>query len=280
MRTGRRSRYASQGFLFHQGTVIASSEKTGDRREVLNITLAPTGASEPYYVRVEAREDGRNDYEFRYLTSTPPNASPSGLPTITGTAREGETLSADTSGISDGNGLTNVQYSYQWIRSASSTDTNITGATSSTYVLTSDDKGKAVKVSVSFTDAAGYSESLTSAATGVLSTLTYRQNADPPVSQPQQQSPTASVSEPSGQDLPGASSTSGWLVVGDSGATGNLSTSTDVDAFKISLDGGKRYRIDAVGNGPETSRMEALTQERLSSRYERWTTALGPISTD
>ena len=92
----------------HQGTVIASSEKIGDRREVLNITLAPTDASEPYYVRVEARENGRNDYEFRYLTSTPPNVSPSGLPAITGTVQEGETLTADTSGISDGNGLTNV----------------------------------------------------------------------------------------------------------------------------------------------------------------------------
>lgn len=232
--------------------MIASREKSGDRREVLNITLAPTGASEPYYVRVEAREDGRNDYEFRYLTSTPPNASPSGLPTITGTAREGETLTADTSGISDGNGLTNVQYTYQWIRSASSTDTNIAGATSSTYVLTSDDTGKAVKVSVSFTDDAGYSATLTSADTRILATLTYRQNTDPPISQPQQQqqSPASSVSEPSGQDLPNASTTTGWLVVGDSGATGNLSTASDVDAFKIDLEAGKRYRIDVLGNGP------------------------------
>ncbi len=333
----------------HEGEVITSSEKTGDRREILNIVLAPTDSSEPYYVRVEAREDGRNDYEFRYLTGTPSNVSPSGLPTITGTVQEGETLSVDTSGISDGNGLTNaqysyqwirtdggtdteitgatnstylltsddqgktvkvkvnftddagysatltsaatgavagpsnvaptglptitgaafvgqtltadtsgisddngltgVQYTYQWIRNASSTDTNITGATSSTYVLTSDDRGKAVKVKVSFTDDDGYSETLTSAATGVLATLTYRQNADPPVSQPQQQSPDASVSEPSGQDLPSASSTTGWLVVGDSGATGNLGT-TDTDAFKISLETGKRYRIDVLGNGP------------------------------
>jgi len=231
--------------------VIASSEKSGDRREVLNITLAPTSASEPYYVRVEAKEDGRNDYEFRYLTSTPSNVSPSGLPTITGTVQEDETLSADTSGISDSNGLTNVQYSYQWIRSASSTDTNISGATSSTYVLTSDDTGKSVKVKVSFTDDAGYSETLTSAATETLATLTYRQNTDPPISQPQQQqSPATSVSEPSGQDLPGASSTTGWLVVGDSGATGNLSTASDVDAFKIDLETGKRYRIDVLGNGP------------------------------
>ncbi len=94
------------------------------------------------------------------------NVDASGQPTITGTAREGETLGVDISGISDSNGLTNVQYTYQWIRSDGGTDTDITGATGSTYVLTSDDTGKSIKVRVSFTDDSGYSETLTSPATG------------------------------------------------------------------------------------------------------------------
>ena len=150
----------------HQGTVIASSEKTGDQKEVLNITLAPTGADDPYYVRVEAKENGQNDYEFRYLTGTPPNAGPSGLPTITGTVLVGKTLSADTSGISDGNGLTDPQYSYQWIRNDGGTDTTISGATGQTYTVTGDDLNRTIKVRVSFTDDAGYTASLTSAVTG------------------------------------------------------------------------------------------------------------------
>ena len=149
-----------------QGTVIASSEKTGDQREILNVTLAPTGADEPYYIRVEAREDGRNDYEFRYLTGMPANASPSGLPVITGTAQVGKPLSVDTSGISDPNGLTNVQYSYQWVRNDGSTDTNIPGATGQTYTLTDDELNNTIKVRVSFTDDAGYTATLTSAVTG------------------------------------------------------------------------------------------------------------------
>ena len=96
---------------------------------------------------------------------TPPNQAATGQPTITGTPQVGETLSANTSGIGDANGLTNVQYTYQWIRNDSNTDTEIPGATAQTHTLTHDDQGKTVKVSVSFTDDDGYTESLTSAAT-------------------------------------------------------------------------------------------------------------------
>ena len=98
----------------------------------------------------------------------PPNASPVGLPAITGTTRVGETLSADTSGISDANGLTNVSYSHQWIRNDGSSNAAISGATGQSYTLTSGDQGKTVKVKVTFTDDDGYPETLTSAATGAV----------------------------------------------------------------------------------------------------------------
>ena len=94
-----------------------------------------------------------------------PNSPATGLPTISGTAQVDETLTAETSDISDADGLTNVVFSYQWIRSESGTDTDISDETSSTYVLSWDDQGKTVKVMVSFTDDAGNQESLTSAAT-------------------------------------------------------------------------------------------------------------------
>ena len=100
--------------------------------------------------------------------SPPPNQAATGLPTIAGTPRVGETLSADTSGIGDANGLGSVQYAYQWIRSDGNSDTNIPGATGQTHTLTGDDQGKTIKVSVSFTDDHGYAESLTSAATAAV----------------------------------------------------------------------------------------------------------------
>ena len=96
--------------------------------------------------------------------SRPANVAATGQPAITGTAQVGETLRADTSGISDTNGLTNVQYTYQWVRNDGAADTDISGATAQTYTLTSDDQGNTVKVTVSFTDDDGYVETLTSAA--------------------------------------------------------------------------------------------------------------------
>ena len=73
----------------------------------------------------------------------------------------GQTLTADTSGISDDDGLGNVTYNYQWLAD----DTEIDGATSSTYTLQASDNGKAIKVRVTFTDDGGSEESLTSTAT-------------------------------------------------------------------------------------------------------------------
>ena len=96
------------------------------------------------------------------------NTQATGLPAISGTAQVGQSLVADTSGIDDADGLTNVSYSYQWIRSDGNTDTDIAGATGSTYTLVSADVGKAIKVKVSFTDDADHEETLTSAATAVV----------------------------------------------------------------------------------------------------------------
>ena len=76
----------------------------------------------------------------------------------------GETLTASTSGIADADGLTNVSYRYQWIRVDGSSEIGLSGSTSSTYTLVLNDRGDKVKVRVFFTDDAGYSETLTSAA--------------------------------------------------------------------------------------------------------------------
>ena len=89
------------------------------------------------------------------------NTPATGTPTIGGTPQVGEELTASTSGISDANGLDNASFGYQWIRAGA----DIGGATGSTYTPVAADEGKELKVRVSFTDDAGYDESLTSAAT-------------------------------------------------------------------------------------------------------------------
>ena len=150
------------------GNVIASSENGGDRRELIDVTLAATDANKYYYVRVEAKEDGQNDYQFRYLTEAPPqppNTAATGAPTITGTAQVRETLTASTAGIADDNGLSNATFTYQWVRNNGSTDTDISGATGSTYTLTTSDLAHTIRVEVSFSDDDGYFETVTSSAT-------------------------------------------------------------------------------------------------------------------
>ena len=89
------------------------------------------------------------------------NTAATGAPTISGTARADEPLTASVSGISDDDGLDNASFGYQWIRGS----TDIQGATDSSYALVSADEGERIKVRVSFTDGAGNAESLTSAAT-------------------------------------------------------------------------------------------------------------------
>ena len=98
-------------------------------------------------------------------TTTPSNSAATGAPTISGTAQVGQTLTADTSGIADADGLTNVTFSYQWLASR---DTEIAGATSSTYTVQVSDTDKEIRVRVTFTDDAGNEESLTSAATSAV----------------------------------------------------------------------------------------------------------------
>ena len=139
------------------------------------------GATDSTYTLVAADEGGTIKVQVSFtddaanaesLTSAAtatvdaaPNSPATGAPTISGTAQVGETLTADTSGIADADGLTNVSYSYQWIANDGTSDTAISGATNSTYTLVAADEGKTIKVRVSFTDAAGHGETLTSAAT-------------------------------------------------------------------------------------------------------------------
>ena len=87
---------------------------------------------------------------------------------ISGAAQVGQTLTADTSGIADADGLTSVSYSYQWIRNDGSSDSDIQNATGSSYTLVDADEGKTIKVRMSFTDDAGNHETLTGAATAAV----------------------------------------------------------------------------------------------------------------
>ena len=148
-------------------------------------------------VRVSFTDDAGNDEQLTSAVTgavaaapPPPNTSATGLPTITGAAQVGETLTADTTGISDDDGLDSATFSYQWLAD----DAEINGATASSYTLVAADAGKAIKVRVSFTDDAGNDEQLTSAVTGAVA-------AAPPPNAPATGAPTITGDAQVGETL-------------------------------------------------------------------------------
>ncbi|MDC1183019.1 hypothetical protein N8144_06920, partial [Planktomarina temperata] len=87
------------------------------------------------------------------------NNLPTGSVTISGTAVVGNTLSADTSTISDEDGL--GEFNYQW----SNDGLEIDGATASTFLLTEAEVDFTLDVAVNYIDSAGNSESVKSLTT-------------------------------------------------------------------------------------------------------------------
>ena len=92
---------------------------------------------------------------------TATNTPAAGTPTITGTAKVDQMLTAGTSGITDADGLTNASYTHSWAAAGNT----INGQTAATYQIQSRDAGKSITVTVTFIDDADNAESLTSAPT-------------------------------------------------------------------------------------------------------------------
>ena len=131
-------------------------------------TLVAADAGKAIRVQVSFTDDAGNDEELTSAATgavaARPNSLATGAPTILGTAQVGETLTADTSGIADEDGLTNASFAYQWQADGA----DISGATDSSYTLAVDDESKVISVKVSFSDDAGNEEEPTSAATAAV----------------------------------------------------------------------------------------------------------------
>jgi|GEM_PF-1080152 len=89
------------------------------------------------------------------------NVAPTGIVTITGTATQGQTLTASNT-LADIDGLGTI--TYQW----KADGTNIANATSATYTLTQAQVGKAITVVASYQDLLGANESVASIATSLV----------------------------------------------------------------------------------------------------------------
>ena len=145
------------------------------------------------------------------------NSPATGAPAIAGAAQVGRTLTADTSGIADANGLDDATFSYQWLRG----DQPIADATESTYTLAEDDLDRTVQVRVSFTDDHGFEETLTS-------------------------EPTAAVAPPN-RAATGRPTINGALVVGQT-LTADTSGIADEDALENAVPSYRWSRNDGTAD--------------------------------
>ena len=161
------------------------------------------------------------------------NSPAAGRPAIAGTVQVGETLTADTGGITDADGLDNATFAYQWAANG----LGIQGADGSTYTLTEDQEGDRVQVLVSFTDDEGNEESLISAAT---------EPAEPRANRPATGAPTISGTSQVGETL--TADTSG---IADADGLDNAAFSYQWGSSGIGIPGanGSTYTISEEDEG-------------------------------
>ena len=231
-------------------------------------TLTSTQQGQTIQVRVIFTDDANNaetlTSEATAAVAAADNRPPTGLPTISGTAQVGQTLTADTTGIADADRLDNASYSYQWVRNDGSADADIQDATGPTYTLSDDDHGKTIKVRVSFTDDssdASNEETLTSAATATVAAA-----ANSPATGAPAISGTAHVEETLTADTSGIGDADGlddavfayqWIR-NDGSADADIQDATD-STYTLSADDlGKTLKV-RVNFTDDASNEESLT---------------------
>lgn len=104
---------------------------------------------------------GTTEFVGNAATVANVNDAPTGSVSITGTATQGQTLTASNT-LADADGLGTL--AYQWKADGAV----ISGATASTYTLTQAEVGKTITVTASYTDGFGVAESVDSRATDLV----------------------------------------------------------------------------------------------------------------
>ena len=133
-------------------------EDIGSTNTTYTDTDVTAGVKHIYHVRALGKTGVSGNSNPAEVT---PNSPATGQPVITGDTQVNQTVVADTSGISDPDGMENATFAYQWLAD----DSPIAGATGAGYNLTGHEEGKTIRVTVAFTDDNGNEETLTSAAT-------------------------------------------------------------------------------------------------------------------
>ena len=195
-----------------------------------------------------------------------PNSPARGAPTIGGAAQVGETLTVDTSGITDEDGLDDSTFTHQWVRE----DSVMVASAARSYTPTGGDRGKAIKVRVSFTDDAGNRETRTSTQTAPIEGQANGQEGNSPATGAPVISGTAQVGQTltagitgiaDADGLSGESFTYQW--VSNDGTTGtDIENATGSTYTLADADQGKSIKVRVTftdGGGNEQTLTSAPT---------------------
>lgn len=99
---------------------------------------------------------------------TPVHQAATGAPDISGIAQVRRTPTGGPGTVADTNDLANPGYGYLWIRIDGSAESDISGATGSTYTLSETHAGRRLKVRVTFEDDPRYPQARPRAATAAV----------------------------------------------------------------------------------------------------------------
>jgi hypothetical protein len=163
------------GGVITQGDPEYDSDISANFPDMVIDNLLCTGSEKRVFDCEHGGRDKHNCYNgeiFTVACESGASSAAKGLLGITGTLEVGETLTADVSDIDDDDSLPATStFSYQWVRvntrlNADDNETEISGGTSSTYVLADADFGKSIKLELSFADDDGNEEDVRSRVMG------------------------------------------------------------------------------------------------------------------
>lgn len=181
-------------------------------------------------------------------------------PTISGTATDGDTLSAEAGSWS---GLTPITYEYQWIlcNSAGAECANIPSATESEYTLGHGDVGDTLRVAVTGSNSEGNSTA-TSAQTTVIAPLAPSHTAPPAISGTAEQGQLLSASNGTWSGTPPLSYTYKWEACNSSGEECETIADATSSSYRVvgsQVGGALRVVVTAENAGGSKSATSEVT---------------------
>ena len=143
---------------------IDRTGQQGDRRVTFTIGTLMSSDSRVSQLILERRS-------ATVIIKDKPNNKATGNRIIAGDPMVGQTLTLDTSAISEPDGLTNARFTYRWYKTdLEDTDLEDTEelSTADSYTVPEEDKGDRIRLTVSFTDDEGFQEEVTGAPTAAV----------------------------------------------------------------------------------------------------------------